>query len=672
MAAKETIHSHQTVVEGIVNRWLVDYYLFLALESFKNEQYADFCGIRRVLNSVLARPLESTDTMPTKIGILQFLSRINEGERLDLLFESDQSITPLESALMLLEGINQKCSIPEQDFENVSTSIKEMIVRILIKYNEFEKAKELLIKYFPKPMVGKKAIFMGLISKRSKRHELIERIDFHQFKEEMLAFCQRLCSFSVPFLHKAAKQLIDKRLTEQDDKIAGPDEQDEPGASPQIITVSFLPCKRKIIQRTRLEEVYKALAAGSDERTFAWLEEEVEKEQQARKEDLSLRLSPSPEKDANQDELFQRESGSPMEASPADQPPQMDAVPQTQAGSLSKTPSVLRKRRLYTVAQLVVEPDSQASLQCSTASQELETEFRTEEPPQSPTLSKEKDSLSLLTDIEVTKPTRKLRRRPNKSCSRASASLAESTDSEEDPPGSVANREIHVGKLHNQSNSSPTRNSTQSKQLSSDNEEDPQGSLASFRTPVRKTRKQLASKPLSNPGSAVGVCVMDSSLDKSPNLSTPHPVPQTSSTPHKDSTQDKGLSHSKWKQLYNNAKESKESWSDEESYVNSRKNSGNISLHICFNLILSKSSWENLVHAVILFVFPKGSHETNSSTSSHRKRRWTESETQKLKEGVRKFGEGNWGKIKAHYKFSNRTNVNLKDRWRTMKKSNMV
>lgn len=165
---------------------------------------------------------------------------------------------------------------------------------------------------------------------------------------------------------------------------------------------------------------YKALAADSDERTFAQLEEEVEREEQPK--NLFLRLSPSPKKGteqaSEQDGLFQRDSGSPMEASPADQPPHTDAVPQTQAGSLSKTPSVLKNRRLYTVAQLVVEPDSQGGSQCTTASQELEAEVRTEEPPQSPAIPNEKDQQNPVTDSEVTIPTRKRPRRTGKICSR--------------------------------------------------------------------------------------------------------------------------------------------------------------------------------------------------------------------------------------------------------------
>ncbi|KAK9542565.1 hypothetical protein VZT92_000415 [Zoarces viviparus] len=594
MAAMEIVLRNKAAVEATVNRWIVDYYTFISLELFKAEEYQEFCAIRDVIHGVMARPLESSDVMQTKIRVLQFLSRINDGEHLDLFYESDESLTPLESALMVLENITQEynTSLPKHDFDSVHSSLKEMMVGLLIKNNQFDKAEEVLKKHFPKSMVGKRATFMGLIKKKSNVHEVIKQIDFQQFKKQMLAFCQRLCPFNVPFLHKAATQLLDKRIAEQDVNAAGPDEQDEavPSSSPPANTIECVPCKYTIIQKTRLELAYKALAASSDEGIFAQLEDEVEEEEQARKEALLQRFSTAPKEgtilDSEQDGLFHRHSGSPMEASPADQPPQTDAVSQTESGLLPKTPPALRN--LHTVARLVVEPDSQGSSQCRAASQEQETDVRAEEPPQPPAIP-DNDSQSLLADIEVSKPMRMIPRRANKICSRASTSWAElSADGEEDQPGSV-------GKHHDQSESLFSR-------------------------------------------MPEAVCIIDSSLDYSPE---PSLVPRTSSTPSRDSTEDQAPCHSKWKQLYNTAKESKETWSDEEAGPSSRMN-------------------------------PREDNESTISNPGHRKRKWSESETNKLKEGVQRFGDGNWTKIKAYYDFKDRTNVNLKDRWRTLKRLNMI
>lgn len=162
---------------------------------------------------------------------------------------------------------------------------------------------------------------------------------------------------------------------------------------------------------------YRDLSPGLEERTFAQLEEEVEREGQARIEDISLCLSSAPTKDTNQDTeqdgLFQRDLGSPMEASPADQTPQMDAVPETQAGSRSKLPPSVQKNRQL-LSRLVSEPDSQQS---TPASQDLENEVRTEK-SQSPAVPSEKLLQSPLTDCEIAVPTRKLRRRSDRMCSR--------------------------------------------------------------------------------------------------------------------------------------------------------------------------------------------------------------------------------------------------------------
>ncbi|XP_036950202.1 telomeric repeat binding factor a isoform X2 [Acanthopagrus latus] len=734
MAANESVNSQPTDVETIVNRWLVDYYVSLALELFQKELYEDFRDIRAVIESVLDLPVEKTDDLHVKIQLLKFLSRINEGENLNAAFGPEKSTSPLESALSFLEAINRETSIPQQDFENVCTSLKEMIVVIFIKNNKFDEAKMVLNTHFPKQMIGKKAIFMGLIRKKSKTHEVIEQSNFQRFRNEILAFCRRLCPDHTPFLLKAAKMLKDKRLSGADEDAAGPDVQEEPGpsSSPQTVNIQVTLRNYVISPRTRLEAAYRDLAPELEERTFAQLEVEVEREEQARIEGISLCLSSAPTKDTSrdteQDGLFQRASGSPMEASPADQPPQTDVVPETQAGSRSKIPSVQKNRQLSTLARLVVEPDSQQS---TPASQELENEVGTEE-LQSPAVPSEKLLQSPLTDSEIAVPTRKRRRRSDRLRSGNSRQL--SSDSEEDlqespssyrAPGKTPCKQLandplsksftstperisdRIGGAPPKTQASGKRNSTKSNQRSSNNEEDQQLPVAPCKTPVQKPRKQLASNPLSkshtstperisdriggappktqasgrsnstesnqmpsdneedqqppvapcktpvqkprrdlanNPPSRESdntdeVCITDSSLDSSPNPFPRQHRPRRSSTPQKDSA--KGPSTSKWKTLFNNAKESKETWDEEDCLFISEKNSGS-------------------------------HNESNISNSGHRKRRWTESETQQLKEGVRKFGEGNWSKIKSYYTFENRTNINLKDRWRTLKKLKMV
>ncbi|RXN26422.1 potassium voltage-gated channel subfamily B member 2 [Labeo rohita] len=49
--------------------------------------------------------------------------------------------------------------------------------------------------------------------------------------------------------------------------------------------------------------------------------------------------------------------------------------------------------------------------------------------------------------------------------------------------------------------------------------------------------------------------------------------------------------------------------------------------------------------------------------------KWTKEEDSKLKAGVRKYGEGKWRVILDNFDFDNRTGVNLKDRWRILKKT---
>ncbi|XP_009069766.1 PREDICTED: telomeric repeat-binding factor 2, partial [Acanthisitta chloris] len=59
---------------------------------------------------------------------------------------------------------------------------------------------------------------------------------------------------------------------------------------------------------------------------------------------------------------------------------------------------------------------------------------------------------------------------------------------------------------------------------------------------------------------------------------------------------------------------------------------------------------------------------TDTPVSGSKKQKWTIQESEWIKEGVKKFGEGRWKTICQKYPFRNRTPVMIKDRWRTMKK----
>jgi hypothetical protein len=51
---------------------------------------------------------------------------------------------------------------------------------------------------------------------------------------------------------------------------------------------------------------------------------------------------------------------------------------------------------------------------------------------------------------------------------------------------------------------------------------------------------------------------------------------------------------------------------------------------------------------------------------------WRAEETEWVKEGVKLHGVGKWIRVKSSFPFLGRTTVNIKNRWRSMKKLKMV
>nr|XP_061820352.1 telomeric repeat-binding factor 2-like isoform X2 [Nerophis lumbriciformis] len=596
--------------ESIVNRWIVDYYVSLAMETFRSDQYEDFCEIRNVIECILHRPVATNTVIPTKLEILQILSRINEGENIDLSFETDSSVSPLESALILLEKMSEKSDVPQKDLKHLCTSVREMMMMILIKNKEFNRAKELLGKHFSQPKVAKKTLFTNLISLKTNKHKVIEEMVMRELKEEALTFLLKLCPFTVPFLSKAAKQLLKERDKRgyNSTTAEGPDNGVvlNPASPNKNVTefTQLLISDYSFIEKSRLMSAYQTLATGGLVLSFSQLEDILGNEKLETKFLGSARDDTS--KDPELDERFQRDSGSPVEASPAGPHAQNDVPSQSKTGS-PQTTNTRRKRQLYTVSKFVIEPDSQES----SASQAREATVRGEEQGQSQIVPNADEA------VVCTK-------RPRQVTKRFSANEAEESAQSEEQSPPAASEQAPQTQQHNRS--SPNRKSSEPEELALNSEDEVHDSTVNYnKTPVHR-----------NTGAAIKdeVVIIDS-LDRSPSSDDPQSTPQKSSTPTKQ-TQDPRPAHSKWKDLCSKAKETKVVWSDDDD-----------------DILCDESS-------------------CRSSLSGQKRRIWTEEETEMLKNGVMKFGEGNWRKIKSFYSFNERTNVQLKDRWRTMKKLNLA
>ncbi|CAM4623600.1 unnamed protein product [Lepidochelys olivacea] len=548
--------------EETVNRWVLQFYFHQAVGAYRARRYQDFREFRDVMQALLLRPLVKEPAISRLLRIMQFLSRIEEGENLDCTFDTESELTPLESAIGVLELIEREFPVSEVAMESVRKMVKQAAVIVCIKKREFDKASKILKKNMAKdPSTQKlRTELLSIIREKNLSHMMIRNFSYKTFQQSAFQFLETYLEDSEPFLLTMAKNTLNSEYIDETKKLAlGPDSVEVAKQPPAVAPDSVEVAKQPPAEAPDSVEVAKQPPAEAPDSV------EVAKQPPAEAPD-SVEVAKQPPAVApdSVEVAKQPPAVAPDSVEVAKQPPAAapDSVEMSSKDSGRQPPG--------TVTTFGISA--------------LREAFKT--------LSNSQDSDAAFTKLDETdfsfpkqlSPSVSHRLKRHREEENPPLETSETSDIPKSPPKSK--RLLTISRLIMEQDSQITELSE-----TPDSSQEPVVSSA-FRTLVRKPHVQRVSSR------------------------SPKPL------------------KARWNT--SNGQEEKDTWSEEDE------------------LFLDKRS--------------PGRNSHSSSILGSKKQRWTVQESEWIREGVKKFGEGNWKIICKKFPFENRTSVMIKDRWRTMKK----
>ncbi|NXR93293.1 TERF2 factor, partial [Hypocryptadius cinnamomeus] len=188
--------------EKTVNGWVLQFYFHRAIEAYRSGRNRDFRQFRDIMQALLVRPLDREPDMAQMLRIMQLLSRVEEGENLDCTFDKESELTPLESAMLVLDFIREEFSVADRTMEAVQKMVKEAAVVVCIRNKEFEKASDIVKKHMGKePRNQKKRNeWLAVIREKNPSHPKVKNFSYEEFQQSIFEFLRGYMDDSEPAL----------------------------------------------------------------------------------------------------------------------------------------------------------------------------------------------------------------------------------------------------------------------------------------------------------------------------------------------------------------------------------------------------------------------------------------------------------------------------------------
>ncbi|XP_066183486.1 telomeric repeat-binding factor 2 isoform X4 [Sylvia atricapilla] len=212
--------------EKTVNGWVLQFYFHRAIEAYRSGRNRDFRQFRDIMQALLVRPLDREPEMAQMLRIMQLLSRVEEGENLgkrrdpppkvwmpiliDCTFDKESELTPLESAMLVLDFIHEEFSVADKTMEAVQKMVKEAAVVVCIRNKEFEKASDIVKKHMGKEPRNqkKKNEWLAVIREKNPSHPKVKNFSYEDFQQSIFEFLKGYVDDSEPALLTLLKKTL--------------------------------------------------------------------------------------------------------------------------------------------------------------------------------------------------------------------------------------------------------------------------------------------------------------------------------------------------------------------------------------------------------------------------------------------------------------------------------
>ncbi|KAM5210741.1 telomeric repeat-binding factor 1 isoform 1-T1 [Hipposideros larvatus] len=197
--------------EAVAAGWMLDFLCLSLCRAFRDGRSEDFLRTRDSAEAIIHGLSSLTAYQLRTIQICQFLTRIAAGKSLDAQFETDDRITPLESALMVWASVEKEHDKLHEEIQNL---IKIQAIAICMENGDFKEAEEVFGRVFgdsdSNTSLHRK--LRMIISQKDTFHSFFQHFSYDHMMEKIKSFVNYVLNEkSSGFLMKAAAKVVESK-----------------------------------------------------------------------------------------------------------------------------------------------------------------------------------------------------------------------------------------------------------------------------------------------------------------------------------------------------------------------------------------------------------------------------------------------------------------------------